>query len=99
MAELILFRWRQFRECLLQGREVEDGIVAESTASLRRFENLSVHSICDDCQRSSSARQRNGANKMRCAIPAGLPTQFAKQPRNSLCIGSANSRVASGMYA
>lgn len=99
MAELILFRWRQFRECFLQGSEVEDRIVTEPTVSLRRFEKLSVHSICDDRQRPSFTRQRNRANKMRRAIPAALTTQFAEQLGNSFCIGGGNSRVASGMYA
>src|SRR5712692_3332014 len=79
VAGKILYLRGEFGKCLAEGREEENGVVAEALRAARRFEQFSFNAVGDDGQNISRASQSDDADEMRLAIPAGLAVHFHEQ--------------------
>src|SRR5258708_36736365 len=78
MAALIFYFSRQLRNCLLEGREVEQRVVAESAQPARRFQDFSVNAIRNNGHGSSALRYGDRTNEMCLALRSCLAPHFAQ---------------------
>src|SRR5260370_5321010 len=79
VAVKILFLRGEFGKCLAEGREEENGIVAEALRAARHFEQFPFDAVGDDGQNLSRASQSDDKDEMRLALPAGLAAHFNEQ--------------------
>ena len=97
MAALIFFFRGKLRECFLERREIEHGIVAESSRSARRLEDFSVNAIRDDGHGASACRQRDRANEISNALGSCLTSHLAQELFNPLRIRRLRPGISCGM--
>src|SRR5712692_8913328 len=95
----VLFLAGKFGKALAERREIENGIVAESLVTPRRFEQLTCGKIREHRRDAPTQRQRQHADKPGAEVAHRLAAQLFEKLLDALGVSGLRTGVARRLHS